>query len=159
MAQRKPEVLKHRRGRLNTTACRILKGENMMSDAKKEFMQAINELIDEHWIEPEENAVSPERIDNDEFMDWSLSRDGRCVWDGSENNEITPTRRRISEAQARLIINAPDTMRDVIDLVNAYDDEENLNYGGACEHKWLPILVVRLRNRIINAGFGCDLDD
>lgn len=108
-------------------------------------------------IERAAELQPPERkIDGDEFVDWSLSSDGKIVWDGTGSNEMTPIDRSITKAQAALILNAQPTMVDVIALVNEFIEQMRINPVGYFP-AWLIEAISKLQDRAKDSGFGCDL--
>ncbi len=117
-------------------------------------------LADAMGMELVEKQSSPEcKIDGDEFRDWHIIEtqygDSGCVGDakGVHLNNLYARYTDIGTTQNKLIANSPDTMREVIDFLDAY----KANNHGRVYPPWLVRMEGILRNRVIATGFGCDL--
>ncbi len=123
-----------------------------METASKIFKQAIVAVGVAAGKAIAEKQKSPERkIDGAAFTDWVQSYNvvyDKNGFDVNAQNEYTMERKD-------LIYHAPGTMGDVITLVKQWDSTPNMFPMSV--PIWLDKAIDRLRQRIIDAGFGCDL--
>lgn len=119
-----------------------------MIEASKTFKEAAESLgaaIAKQVSLPE----PPERkIDRRVFASWLIDDDG--VVRDANGNLITDYHLNVGVPE--LVVNAQPTMRGVIALVNGYDPAHVDPY-------WLSEKIGNLRQRVIDADFGCDLED
>lgn len=130
-----------------------------------EFEKAIIELIESHpspygtgkviaenladamgMVLVEKPAPPERKIDKHPFQGWHKWTASRVRnADDCNVNDYSPL-------LADLIVNAPDTMRGVIALVNEYDRRDYK------DDNWLYPYIETLRQCVIDNGFECDLD-
>jgi len=122
-----------------------------MTEARKKLDAAISELLDQYEAEEIEPVPTARKIDHPAFDGWHIANDDGRVFDADKWNVNGLVDHQHRGIRSGLIVVAPDLMRDVIDLVNGYSP-------ASCDPYWLSEKIGALRERIIAAGFECDLE-